>query len=165
MNRSLQNSMFVVVLLLVLLLPNAALLGVAEAEVASARHVFDFQVQLDLFRELESLGRRIEDMSAGMAPGRPDASTERQADLSETFTRQLEAMLASAVREVTSKVSEDFASLRAELRLHREHADPPAESPDMVSKQAFHSSFLDFGICHPRLCHEFPKLPWIFLAW
>lgn len=119
------------------LLPNAALLGVAEAEVASARHVFDFQVQLDLFRELESLGRRIEDMSAAMAAGPPGTSTERQADFSETLPRQLEALLASAVREVTSKVSEDFASLREELRgLRREHADPPAESPDMVSKQA-----------------------------
>ncbi|OLP83793.1 hypothetical protein AK812_SmicGene35409 [Symbiodinium microadriaticum] len=119
------------------LLPNAALLGVAEAEVASARHVFDFQVQLDLFRELESLGRRIEDMSAAMSSGPPGTSTERQADFSETLPRQLEALLASAVREVTSKVSEDFASLREELRgLRREHADPPAESPDMVSKQA-----------------------------
>ncbi|CAJ1351818.1 unnamed protein product [Effrenium voratum] len=103
------------------LLPFATLQGVAEAEVASARHILDFEVQAALFQQLELVHNSLQDISQNiLSPSASPASARP----SEAPSEELSAMVTAAVREATAEVLAELATLR--LQLHS--AGPPVQA-------------------------------------
>eukprot|EP00931_Biecheleriopsis_adriatica_P101347 TRINITY_DN76501_c0_g1_i1.p1 TRINITY_DN76501_c0_g1~~TRINITY_DN76501_c0_g1_i1.p1 ORF type:complete len:940 (-),score=239.51 TRINITY_DN76501_c0_g1_i1:39-2858(-) len=110
------------------LLPEAWRCGIADAEVASARHIFDFEVQAAMFREIEDVNTRIQELLASVAGitrslesrvQGVESATGQQAssrlDMTGLSDEHLEKLIEGAVQKATAKLEAEVQSLSSKL--------------------------------------------------
>ncbi|CAK9067295.1 unnamed protein product [Durusdinium trenchii] len=90
------------------LLPAAAQNGVAEAEVASARHIFDFEVQAALFEQLALIHSSLQELTGN--PTAPHGAT-----FEPPLHEKIAATVTSAVKSATADLLAELRAVRSQL--------------------------------------------------